>query len=179
MINIMQVVSKRKLLNHFVISILLLYTICKKYAFKIHLLKMEFNEDTYINWTARIKTIKDCNLCITVPLFSFSGSPTRCWVYSLELSKSLAFMWTIHWACQDWREDRSFLFQIKNTVGQFVQLQIVEGEKNEISPMEVRVWGKPTTKEWYYRNINSYMEITLSIYKFIYGYQDIHVSNKI
>lgn len=111
MINIMQVVSKRKLLNHFVISILLLYIICKKNAFKIHLLKMEFNEDTYINWTARIKTIKDCNVCITVPLFSFSGSPTRCWVYSLELSKSLAFMWTIHWACQDWREDRSFLSQ--------------------------------------------------------------------
>lgn len=73
MINIMQVVSKRKLLNHFVISILLPYTICKTFTFKIHLLKMEFYEDTYINWTADIETIKDCNLCITVPLFLSAG----------------------------------------------------------------------------------------------------------
>ncbi|XP_052695116.1 uncharacterized protein LOC128173466 [Crassostrea angulata] len=43
--------------------------------------------------------------------------------------------------------ERIVVFCPKNTVGEFVQLQIVEGEKNEISPMEVRVWGKPTTKE--------------------------------
>lgn len=106
MINIMQVVSKRKLLNHFVIIILLLHT--------MHLFLMEFYEDIYIyiSWTvliADIKTINDCNLCITVPLFSFRGSPTRCWVYSLELSRSHEFMWAIHWACKEWRKYRSVL----------------------------------------------------------------------
>lgn len=177
MINIMQVVSKRKLLNHFVISILLPYTICKTFTFKIHLLKMEFYEGTYINWTADIETIKDCNLCITVPLFLSAGR-----LHDVDF---------IVWSCPDHLHscgryigpaktgERIVVFCPKNTVGHFVQLQIVKGEKNEISPVEVRVWGKPTTKEWYYRNINSYMEIILSIYKFIYGYQDIHVSNKI
>lgn len=84
-------------------------------------------------------TIKNCNLCITVPNFL---SEDRLHDFEFKVGSSPDHMRSCgRYTGSTKLGQRIAVFCPANTLGQFVQLQIVEGEKNKMTPAEVLVWS--------------------------------------